>query len=104
MPSWSWERNDDDDDALLLMLSLLLLMSSIGALPISWIMRRVFALMHTGEVWGIGGRFTTLKKKYTAKVFPKRKRCNLLYSISSCMASKKALWSAGTTSSAFCCR
>jgi hypothetical protein len=48
-PSCSpWERNDDDDDALLLMLSLLLLLL-IGALPISLIMRRVFALTTNEE-------------------------------------------------------
>ncbi len=39
----SCERNDDDDDALLVMLSLLLLLL-MGALPMSLIMRRVFAL------------------------------------------------------------
>ncbi len=41
--SW-WERNEDDDDALLLMLSLLLLLL-MGTLPMSLIMRRVFALI-----------------------------------------------------------
>ena len=40
----SWERKADDDDALLLMLSLLLLLL-MGTLPMSLIMRRVFALI-----------------------------------------------------------
>ena len=44
----SWERKADDDDALLLMLSLLLLLL-MGALPMSWIMRRVLALVQGGE-------------------------------------------------------
>ncbi len=45
--SW-WERNEDDDDALLLMLSLLLLLL-MGTLPMSLIMRRVFALTNGGD-------------------------------------------------------
>lgn len=44
----SWERKADDDDALLLMLSLLLLLF-MGALPMSWIMRRVLALTRGDE-------------------------------------------------------
>ena len=46
--SW-WERNEDDDDALLLMLSLLLLLLLMGTLPMSLIMRRVFALTNGGD-------------------------------------------------------
>ena len=72
MPSSLWERNDDED-ALLLMLSLLLLMSSIGARPISWIMRRVFALIQSGEVWERRAVHNAEEQMYTQKRFPKKK-------------------------------
>ncbi len=72
MPSSLWERNDDED-ALLLMLSLLLLMSSIGARPISWIMRRVFALIQSGEVWERRAVHNAEKQMYTQKRFPQKK-------------------------------